>query len=132
MEERDRRLSYLSACKNTWRDDWRLMGQEGYLTGKHLQHRRFSRKLCYEDYDQCDFCWSCFDKDDSVPARAYFVPEERLWICEDCFGFFQKHFQWDVEEINDQFVAVPNTRWTLSINVLQILMFQNSQQVSPL
>ena len=117
MGERDRRLPNLFMCNNTWRDDWRLMGQEGYLIGKHLQHRRFSRKLCYEDFDQCDFCWRCFDKDDAVPARAYFVLEERLWICEDCFVFFQKHFQWDVEEINDQFVAVCNTRWTLPIGV---------------
>lgn len=101
MREKDRQLQYMSMCKNTWRDDWRLMGQEGYLTGKHLQHRRFSRKLCYEDYDQCDFCWRCFDKDDAALPRAYFVPEEKVWICEDCFVFFQKHFQWDVEEIND-------------------------------
>ena len=100
MREKDRQ-QYMAMCKNTWRDDWRLMGQEGYLIGKHLQHRRFSRKLCYEDHDQCDFCWKCFDKDDVVPARAYFVPEKRLWICEDCFASFQKYFQWDVEEMND-------------------------------
>ena len=101
MKESNSHPEKLPMCESTWKDDWRLMGQEGYLLDKQLQHRRFRRELCYEDYDQCDFCWVCFDGNDVVPARAYFVPEERLWICENCFDFFQKHFQWDVEEIND-------------------------------
>lgn len=90
-----------STWKNTWRDDWRIMGQEGYLMGKSLQYRKFRKELCHEDYDQCDFCWECFDRDNSTPMHAYFVPEERLWICERCYKDFREHFQWTVEEIDD-------------------------------
>ena len=87
--------------KNTWRDDWRLMGQEGYLVGKRLQHRRFRRELCREDFDQCDFCWKVFDKDPTSSKRAYYVPDEFVWVCEECYKDFSPHFQWTVEEIDD-------------------------------
>ena len=90
-----------STWKSTWREDWRLMGQEGYLTGKRLQHRRFRRELCRQDYDQCDFCWTGFETDDGLPVLAYYVPEEQLWICETCYKDFQHYFKWVVEEFND-------------------------------
>lgn len=90
-----------STWKGTWRDDWRLMGQEGYLANKHLEHRRFTRKLCYADFDKCDFCSISFDEDALSPVYAYYAPSERVWICEDCYCDFQPHFQWIVDEIED-------------------------------
>ena len=45
---------------DAWRDDWRLMGQEGYLMRAHLQHRKFDRSICIEDFDQCDFLLAFF------------------------------------------------------------------------
>lgn len=87
--------------EGTWRDDWRIMGQEGYLMNKRLQHRRFSRALCVEDFDQCEFCWAIFDKDRAHPLPAYFEPEKKVWVCEECFRDFQEHFHWTVEEITD-------------------------------
>ena len=85
--------------RNTWRDDWRIQGQEGYLLDKYLQHRRFDRKLCVADFDQCDFCWDCFDEDRENPLFAYFEPEKKVWICEKCFNDFKEFFRWTVEEV---------------------------------
>lgn len=90
-----------SNCKSrdTWRDDWRIQGQEGYLTDKHLEHRRFNRSICIEDYDQCEFCWRVFDKDKEHPLTAYYEPINHVWICEECFDDFKCFFHWTVEEI---------------------------------
>ena len=82
--------------KGTWREDWRITGQESYLKGKHLHHMRFSRSFCTEDYDQCEFCWRVFDKDIVNPEMAYF--DGKHWICEECYKDFKDYFQWTVEE----------------------------------
>ena len=83
----------------TWRDDWRVMGQEGYLMNKMLQHRVFDRSLCKPpDFDQCDFCFALFDKDPYHSKIAYFEPIEQVWICEKCFEDFKDHFHWTVED----------------------------------
>lgn len=84
---------------DAWRDDWRLMGQEGYLMRAHLQHRKFDRSICIEDFHQCDFCWRPFDEDRMHPLDAYYCAKERTWICEECFNDFNEHFHWTVEEI---------------------------------
>ena len=88
-------------CNNTsnWRDDWRLMGQEGYLMNKILEYRNFDRKLCVLDFDQCDFCYECFDEDPEHPLNAYFEPEEKVWICEECFNYFKPFFHWKVIDL---------------------------------
>lgn len=100
MKESKDWLPPVSSWKGTWRDDWRIMGQEGYLINQHLQHRRFDRALCVEDFDQCEFCWAVFD--DTVPPRmAYYCPDKKVWVCESCFRDFYPHFHWTVEESKD-------------------------------
>ena len=91
-------LPDISADKGTWRDDWRLMGQEGYLRDKVLQHRKFDRQLCVLDFDQCDFCFKVFDEDPERPLTAYFEPDQKIWICETCFKDFKNHFNWVVKK----------------------------------
>ena len=83
----------------TWKEDWRIAGQEGYLMDKALQHRRFCRAICVEDYLQCEFCWDLFDEDSKHPRMAYFEPIEKVWVCEKCYQDFQKYFHWTVEEV---------------------------------
>lgn len=92
--------SHVDVAKD-WRDDWRIMGQEGYLYEQRLQHRQFDRTICIEDYDQCEFCWAVFDKDKDNPAIAYFCPSAHSWVCEECFRDFNKYFCWEVEEMVD-------------------------------
>ena len=88
-----------STWRGTWRDDWRIMGQEGYLTDKLLQHRKFDRKLCVLDFDQCNFCYEIFDRNPEAPLTAYYEPIGKYWICEECYNDFKEHFNWTVEEL---------------------------------
>ena len=91
--------------KGTWRDDWRIMGQEGYLLNQKLQYRRFDRAICVEDYVQCEFCQAIFDEDKSNPSMAYFSPVEKVWVCKTCFHDFCMHFNWDVDESSTNWIA---------------------------
>ena len=88
-------------ANDSWLDDWRIQGQEGYLMNKYLVFRTFDRKLCVEDYDQCEFCWSVFDKDKHHPKKAYYQPDEKVWICEKCYNDFKKYFHWRIIETED-------------------------------
>ena len=85
--------------KGTWRDDRRIMGQEGYLKNKRLQHRKFNRLLYFEDFGQCDFCYDDFRENTSGPPMAYYEPITNHWICECCYNDFKDHFEWNVEEV---------------------------------
>ena len=122
MSNEECRLANSEVWRGTWRDDWRVMGQEGYLIEKHLQHRRFHRELCHEDFDQCDFCWTSFENNDNTPVRAYFAPQEHVWICENCYRDFYSHFRWTVEEIDDQIVSDVRP-WNLRIPWLPRLIY---------
>ena len=87
--------------KGTWRDDWRITGQEGYLLNKQLQLITFDRSMCFEDHDQCDFCNKIFDKDPKHPLKAYYEPINKVWICQNCFDDFKEHFYWGVSNDNN-------------------------------
>ena len=80
--------------KGTWRDDWRIMGQEGYLMNKTLQWRLFDNSICVDDFRQCEFCWDTFDEN----TYAFFEPTQKIWICKKCFCDFSKHFNWRIQK----------------------------------
>lgn len=94
-------LSDPATWKGTWQEDWRIMGQEGYLKDKKLQHMKFNRAMCTEDNDQCDFCYSLLDGDNQDASYAYFEPITKSWICERCYKDFKDHFNWITEEANN-------------------------------
>ncbi len=98
MNRKDKPWLPVPDWKGTWKDDWRIMNQEVYLLNKKLEHRRFDRALCVEEHDQCDFCWALFDKDKENPSYAYYSPDEKVWVCEECYNDFKEHFNWIVEE----------------------------------
>ncbi|MDL2302570.1 hypothetical protein LJC58_09485 [Lachnospiraceae bacterium OttesenSCG-928-D06] len=92
-------------------DDWRIRGQEDYLTGVPLIHKRFKSKLPkvlmpdddprkYSDHEHCDFCWHKFMEDckdkDNCSTDGYCTLDERIWICEECFKDFKEKFRWTV------------------------------------
>ena len=101
MSEKKYWLPDPSTWKGTWRDDWRIAGQEGYLLNKQLQYRRFSRSLVRDDFDKCEFCYAPFDVDPDNPLMAYFEPSGQYWICEECYKDFLVHFNWKVEIVSD-------------------------------
>ncbi|MBQ8001327.1 MAG: hypothetical protein IJ298_09065 [Ruminococcus sp.] len=86
-----------STFVGTWREDWRIDGQEGYLMNSTLQYITYSRDLCVDDFLQCEFCFDKFDEDPEHPKKAYFDPIQKCWICEECFQDFKEHFHWIVE-----------------------------------
>ena len=85
--------------KGTWREDWRIMGQEGYLMEKQLEYRQYDREIAIEDFVQCEFCWNTFDDEPQKIKNAYFEPHKKVWICEKCFRDFQRYFHWTVTEV---------------------------------
>ncbi len=80
--------------------DWRLQGQEGYLTGVTLVHRRYRLNPTNPnwEHDHCEFCWAKFSVDDApdVIHQGYATEDDYRWICEPCFEVFRDIFRWKV------------------------------------
>jgi hypothetical protein len=79
-------------------DDWRLTGQERYLTGATLYLRRWSSNDPTWDHDHCEFCLAEFS--DSYPdclTEGYTTADLYRWICPDCFNDFKVRFDWAVD-----------------------------------
>ena len=81
------------------KSDWRLFGQEKYLKGVTLVHRRYRQYAPNPnwDHDHCSFCWASFDAEDpeSLP-QGYATEDDYHWICEKCFEDFKDLFGWEV------------------------------------
>jgi hypothetical protein len=82
------------------KSDRRLQGQEKYLRGVTLVHRRYRRypKDPNWDHDHCEFCWAKFMIEDSpgVLHQGYATEDDCRWICEQCFADFADMFEWRV------------------------------------
>lgn len=92
-------------------NDWRIRGQEDYLIGVHLIHKKFKSNLPkvpmsnddlrkYSDHDHCDFCWHKFMEEcenvKDCSSEGYCTLDEKIWICDDCFNDFKEHFKWSL------------------------------------
>ncbi len=87
------------------KDDWRLAGQEKYLKGVTLVHRRYRQ---YKDnpnwdHDHCAFCWVefCLEGCAGSIQEGYATQDDYHWICPQCFQDFKDRFQWRVIEAED-------------------------------
>jgi len=78
--------------------DWRLQGQERYLTGIALIRRHWRQSRANWDHDHCEFCGATFgaDNEDDVLHEGWASPDEYRWICDVCFGDFREQFKWHV------------------------------------
>jgi hypothetical protein len=79
-------------------DDWRLMGQERYLSGVELTWRSYRPSGAGNDHDHCEFCQR---KSLQAPGRdalreGYATPDGCRWICKGCFDDFAALFGWRV------------------------------------
>ncbi|WP_412063595.1 hypothetical protein [Rubrivirga sp. IMCC45206] len=82
-------------------DDWRLTGQEAYLTGVALCWREYRRYSETWDHDHCEFCWSKFAEPSVNPEAlhaGYATLDEYRWVCNQCFGDFRQRFGWTIAE----------------------------------
>ena len=80
--------------------DWRLQGQEKFLQGALLIHRRYRgyAKNPAWDHDHCAFCGAKFMVEDfpDVLHEGYATRDDRHWICAACFADFKDTFGWNV------------------------------------
>jgi len=80
--------------------DWRLGGQERYLTGVTLRWQEYRAPRADWDHDHCAFCWAEFTErpDPKVQHAGYATLDEYHWICKRCFNDFRDRFAWTVVE----------------------------------
>ena len=80
--------------------DWRLQGQERYLTGVRLAYGpyRTDPKNPSWDHDHCEFCGTKFMVDGGPEAlcEGYQTLEDCRWICSTCFTDFRDRFGWEL------------------------------------
>lgn len=82
-------------------DDWRLTGQETYLTGAVLCWRSYPET---SDHDHCEFCGAKFAPAVSIPDAlhaGYATEDAYRWVCEPCFVDFRERFEWTVSDCDD-------------------------------
>jgi hypothetical protein len=75
--------------------DWRLQGQEKYLSDARLFWRRWSETRPGWDHDHCEFCWAKFMDRNDVPGilrEGYTTDDEYHWICAGCAADFATRF----------------------------------------
>jgi hypothetical protein len=82
--------------------DWRLQGQERYLTGAKLTYGAYrrNRRNPTWDHDHCEFCGATFMVEDgpNVLHAGYHTIDEYRWICSTCFADFRDRFGWEPVE----------------------------------
>lgn len=78
-------------------NDWRLAGQERYLSKAILVKTRFHPYADY-DHDHCSFCWSKFSAAEEDLHVGYASLDGRHMICETCYMDFKELFQWTLKE----------------------------------
>ncbi|MDF7802032.1 hypothetical protein P4C99_21325 [Pontiellaceae bacterium B1224] len=84
------------------KDDWRLQGQERYLTGSTLIHRKYRQNPNNPnwDHDHCEFCGETFSllDDPEHLKEGYATEDDYRWICSTCFNDFKEDFKWRIKE----------------------------------
>ena len=73
-------------------DDWRIMGQPGYLYKVKLKKLQFQKSRFQIDHVHCEFCWDKFSEAANDLHEGYTTMDEKYWICETCFLDFHKIF----------------------------------------
>ena len=78
--------------------DWRLAGQESYLTGATLIRQSWRETRPGWDHDHCEFCGATFGDDRTPDAlhEGWTTEDEYRWICNTCFDDFRQRFSWRV------------------------------------
>lgn len=79
------------------KNDWRLQGQERYLTNRRLVRIPYFRWSKTWDHDHCDFCFATFSEcEDDLHEGYVTADDKRTWICPECFEDFQEMFHWEL------------------------------------
>ena len=80
--------------------DWRLMGQEDWLSNRPVRWAEWTPYREGWDHDHCAFCSAEFaaEVNDHVDYSAGYVTadDSYTWICRPCFEDFRERFGWTV------------------------------------
>ncbi len=79
-------------------NDWRLNGQEKYLSGETLHLRKMTPSRKDWDHEHCEFCWEKISPNDGDIHEAYTTSDEYYWICPECFEDFKETFDFKLSE----------------------------------
>ena len=80
------------------KDDWRLQGQEKYLTGVKLIRIPFTPLSKTWDHEHCEFCWAKFSNHEDDLHNGYVAEDKHVWICPECYEDFKEMFRWELVE----------------------------------
>lgn len=78
------------------KDDWRLQGQEKYLTEVKLIRTPFAPLSKTWDHEHCEFCWAKFSNHEDDLHNGYVTEDKRTWICPECYEDFKEMFRWEL------------------------------------
>lgn len=78
------------------KNDWRLTGQEKYLSEKKLYLRVWKSKYAHSDHNHCIFCCNMFSEFPETLHEGYTTDDNRYWICPKCYDDFKDMFKWSV------------------------------------
>lgn len=76
--------------------DWRLQGQERYLTGAVLTWAKYVPPRADWDHDHCEFCSRKFSLRGEDLQEGYTTRDRYRWICGPCFVDFKEQLRWTV------------------------------------
>ena len=81
-------------------DDWRLAGQERYLSGVALEWADWQPPRPGWDHDHCEFCFAKFAGPELLDTlhAGYTTPDRSRWVCKECFADFRERFGWRLAE----------------------------------
>ena len=78
-------------------NDWRLLKQQEYLMNAKLKKMQYTKPSEKWDHDQCAFCWDKFSENSKDLQQGYCTPDQKYWICDECFNDFKEMFGFKVE-----------------------------------
>lgn len=75
-------------------EDWRLTGQESYLTGEKL--KIITPNVYFKNnelkHEHCEFCMKKINVE--TKEKCYATLDDYRWICKNCFRDFKIKFKW--------------------------------------
>jgi hypothetical protein len=77
-------------------NDWRLQGQERYLTNAKFVRRIYVPPSPSWDHDHCEFCGAKVSLNEGDLREGYVTLDGKHWICDVCFNDFKERFRWVV------------------------------------
>lgn len=74
--------------------EWFILEYERkpYLHNKLLTFLDFPCRP--NQHDHCELCWARFSQHPADQHAGYFEPDDKIWICADCYEKYSNLFGW--------------------------------------